>query len=328
MYTLKSYFLLITAMLSISVTVVAQSNNQIEGRVVTEQNAPVNNAYVELYNDLDFLISRTRSSSQGRFTFRGLRAGQYIVRIKPYGTNLMEEMERVEIRDFGTLPDIEYVDVKLKVDERFNEPTEIIVGTIFAQEIPNEAKQLFAAGTKKLKSANNKEGFADIEAAIKVFPDYFDALNLLGINYIKQGKYEQGYPFLLRAIDVNPRCPECFYSLGVAFYKLNQIEAGIKASKAAVVLKPDSGDAHLLLGILFRISNDLDEAEKSLTTAKKLYKTPNPEVYWQLSLLYNKTNRNKEAADELEKYLKAKPDLSANEKKSLSSLIEKLRKSQ
>lgn len=325
MYNLNSSILSCLAIFSFNLVVVAQTNNQIEGRVLTEQNVPVNNAYVELYNDVDFLINRTRSSSQGRFSFRGLRAGVYIIRVKPYGTNLQEATVRTEIRDFGTIPDFVYEDIRLEVDKRFTQQTETIIGTIYAQEIPDEAKRLFVSGAKKLDSQDEK-GLAEIESAIKIFPEYFDALNKLGREYIVQGKYEQGYPFLLRAIDVNPRCPECFYSLGVAFYKLDQLEAGVKAAKAAVSLMPNSGDAQLLLGIVLRVSNNLAESEKALIAAKELYKNPNPEVHWQLALIYNRTERNKEAADELEKYLKVKSDINSKEKKSTLELIDKLRK--
>lgn len=322
MFSLKSYIQSLLTIFSFGLVVVAQTNNQIEGRVVTENNVAVNNAYVELYNDFDLLIQRARSSSQGRFTFRGLRAGRYIIRVKPYGTNLLEAMARVEIRNFGTIPDFVYEDIVLEVDKRFTQPTETIIGTIFAQEIPDEAKQLFDSGTKKLKSGNEK-GLDDLEAAIKIFPEYFDALNTLGITYISQGKNEQGYPLLLRAIDVNPRCPECFYSLAVAFYQLRQIEAGLKAAKAAVTLMPSSGDSQLLLGILFRISNNLADSEKTLLKAKELFKNPNPEVHWQLALLYDKTNRNNEAADELELYLKINP--AAENKEQVKKLIKNFR---
>ena len=216
MYNLKLNILSVLAIFLFNLIVLAQTNNQIEGRIVTESNVPVNNAYVELYNDVNLLISRTRSSSQGRFSFRNLRAGRYIVQIKPYGTNLKEETSRVDIQDLGSIPNIEYVDVRLEVDKRFTPPTETIIGTIYAQEIPDDAKRLFVSGTKKLKSQDDK-GLDDIESAIKIFPDYYEALSMLGREYIAQGKYEQGYPFLLRAIDIYPRCPECFYSLAFAF---------------------------------------------------------------------------------------------------------------
>lgn len=322
MNILKSCIPIVLAIFLFGATLVAQTNNQIEGRVVNESNAPINNAYVELYNDVNLLISRTRSSSQGRFSFRNLRAGRYVVQIKPYGTNLLEASERVEIQNLGTIPVVEYVDVRLEVDKRFTRETETIVGTIYAQEIPRQAKKFFDSGVDKFKDGN-KAGTEDLENAIKIFPTYFDALNLLGREYIAQGKYKEGYPFLLRAIDVNRRCPECFYSLGVAFYKLDQIEAGVVAARAAAEIMPNSGESQLLLGILLSISGDYTESEKALLSAKKVFKDPNAEVHWQLALLYNKTKRNLEAADELELYLKVNPK--ANNKEQVKKLIKNFR---
>lgn len=307
MRNLKSYILSLLLVFSFSSIAAAQTGNSIEGRVFTESNAPVYNAYVELYNDIETMIRRERSSSSGRFTFRGIPAGRYIVRVKPFGTNLMEAEERVEIVVLGYAPTTEFVNFRLEVDKRFIGQTDTIIGTIYAQEVPNEAKRLFDSGVKKLKDQNNK-GIEDLEAAIKIFPDYFDALNTLGRMYVGQGKYEQGYPLLLKAIDINSRCPECYYSLGVTFYSLNQYEAGVRAAKAAVSLMPNSADSQLLLGILSRLNKNNEEAEKALLEAKKLYKDPNPEVHWQLALLYNNTNRTDKGIEELEIYLKADPN--------------------
>ena len=307
MHNLKPYILSLFLMFSFSSIVTAQTGNSIEGRIVTENNTPVYNAYVELYNDIETLIRRDRSSSSGRFTFRGIAAGRYVVRVKPFGTNLMEAEERVEIVVLGYAPTTEFVNFRLEVDKRFVAQTETIIGTIYAQEVPNEARRLFESGVKKLKDQNTK-GIEDLEAAIKIFPDYFDALNTLGRMYVTQGKYEQGYTLLLKAIDINARCPECYYSLAVTFYRLNQYEAGVRAAKAAVTLMPNSGDSQLLLGILSRLNKNNEEAEKALLEAKKLFKDPNPEVHWQLALLYNNTNRTDMGIDELENYLKADPN--------------------
>lgn len=327
MFNLKSYILALLIIASFSMIVAAQRNSssQIEGRIVTEDNSPVYNAFVELYNDTEFLVSRTRSTSQGRFMFRNLRPGVYVVRIKPFGTNLKDSSERLQLIDQGTMPTFEYLNVVLEIDRRFSQPTETIIGTIYAQEIPKEAKQLFDSGVKKLRD-QDKKGIDDIEAATKLFPDYFEALNTLGREYIKQGKYELGYPFLLRAIDINSRCPECFYGLTVSFYKLNQVEAGLRAAKATVTLSPNSADSQLLLGILLRLNKNYAESEKALLEAKKLFKDPNSEVHWQLALLYNNMNQNDKGVAELELYLKADPN--AKNKEEVKKTIKTYRSKQ
>lgn len=300
--------------------------NQIEGRVTDESNNGVYNAYVELYDNFGSLINRQRTSGQGRFTFRGMQPGRYTVLVKPFGTNLQEESKEIEVNNQATRSDLVIVDFRLRVDKRFRDDEPSIVGTVFAQEVPAEAKQLYKSGIDKIKSKPDK-ALADLEEAIKLFPTYFDALTALGKYQILKGNYKIGYPFLLRAIDINKRCADCYYSLSLAFYKLNEITAASKAIDAAVLLQSQNPTIRLLQGIIYRLNNDLAGAEKALLTAKSLFKVPNSEVHWQLSIVYNRLKRNQEAADELEQFLKADPDLNDSERVNVRNLISKLRNS-
>ena len=250
--------------------------------------------------------------------------GRYYVAVKPYGTNLKEEEETLEVFDQSTSGGIFYLEFRLKPDTRFKPPEPVLTGTIFAQEVPEQARRLFKVGVEKIGSGDN-QGLSELESAIRIFPTYFDALSLMGRHLVSQSKFEDGYPYLLKAIDVNKRCPECFYSLGYAFYKLDQIPAGLKASEAALFLEPTSPQVNLLHGILLRVTDDFPKAEKALLKAKEMFKVPNPEVHWQLSLVYNRMNRNLDAANELELFLKAKDDVSGAEKQKIKELIAKLR---
>lgn len=301
-------------------------NNQLEGRVVGDKNIPVYNAYVELYNDTRVLVGRVRTSSQGRFSFRNLGQGRYIVAVKPYGTNLKEEEEVLEVFDQSVSGGVFFLEMRLEPDTRYVRSAPLLTGTVFAQNVPDNVRRLFKSGVEKLDSGDHN-GKSELESAIKEFPTYFDALSALGRYLVTQGKFEEGYPYLLKAIDVNNRCPECFYSLGYAFYKLDQVPAGLRATAAALLLEPGSPESNLLHGILLRLNNEFDKAERALLKAKTSSKDPNPEIYWQLSLVYNRLNRNEDAARELEEFLKAKKDLNDSEKRRVRETIAKLRKS-
>ena len=300
--------------------------NRIEGRIIDESNLAVNNAYVELYNNYGSLVDRQRSAAQGRFSFRGMGPGRYTIKVKPFGTNLLEDSSDIEVDNSMMRSHTVMVDFRLRVDKRFR-PDEVgVVGTIFAQEVPADARRLYTSGIEAIQS-NPARAVTDLEAAIKLFPQYFNALAALGKAHIIKGKYDVGYPYLLRAIDVNRKCADCYYSLALAFYKLNEMPAATKAIDAATLLQPQVPTVRLLQGIIYRVNKDLVAAEKALLSAKSLFKEPNSEVHWQLSLVYNHLKRNKEAADELEKYLKTKPNIKDAEKESVSKLIVKLRTS-
>src|SRR5690606_36064610 len=229
----------------------AQMVNTIEGLIRDEHGNPVENAYVELLDSMDYMIRAVRSSSQGRYTFRGMVKGQYTVLVKPYGTNLLQSSQVVNVYNATARAEYFNVDFTLREDRRMRPQMPIKNDTIYAQEVPEDARDRYESGKKKLSDGNDK-GIQDLQEALEISPSYFDALRELGTNLVLQKKYEEAYPNLLKAIDVYKRCGECYYSLAIAFSELNEKNAAVRAADAAVTLLPASGYARLLLGITLR----------------------------------------------------------------------------
>lgn len=300
--------------------------NRIEGRVYSPQHLPVENIYVELRNEVGSPVGQTKTDSSGRYSFSGMPAGRYVVKVLPLGTKFTEQTQEVYVTNLSrSSSDFVYADFYLTYEKRASTPEiEKTPGVIFVQDIPKPAKKLFEEGVDELKKFQEK-GLDKLEAAIKVFPEYFDALSLLGQEYVTRGSYEKAYPYLLRAIDVNPRSSISFYRLAYAFYQLKQYPAALEAAKAAVILVPNSIDALQLYGTILRINGNYADAEKALLKAGSLAKGKNSEIHFQLALLYNRLKRNQDAIDELEIYLKLVPN--SPDKSKIQELIVKLKSS-
>lgn len=297
--------------------------NRIEGQVYDQSRAPVSDVYVELLNEVDSLIGRTRTNTLGRFSFLGVPAGHFTVKVLPLGKNLLEQSQDIEINNQLSRSDTVFVDFYLKSNKRASEVLqETSPEAVFVQDIPKEALRLYKEGVGDLEK-NQAEGLAKIEEAIKIFPDYFEALSRSGKEYVALKNYSKAYPYLLKAIDVNPRSFSSYYSLSYAFYQLGELPAALEAAKACIFINADSLNSQLLYGTILRIDGKYQDSEKALLKAKSLAKKPNAEIHWQLSLLFNKLKRNTEAADELEIYLKIFPD--SPDKKKVQDLISKLR---
>lgn len=325
---MKKFALLICILIGLTFSTTASDPvnfvNRIEGTVYSPERLPVENAFVELRNDIDSPIAQTKTNSSGRFTFVGMPGGRYIVKVLPLTADLAEQSQEAYVTNLvPRSSDIVYVEFYLARKKHLSETgigkrTEVI----FAQEIPPSAKKLYDQGSAELAKDKDK-GLSKLEEAVKTFPDYFDALSLLGRELVLMKNYEKAYPYLLRAIDVNPKSFSCFFRLGYAFYQLKQYAAAAKAAAAAAILAPDSADTQLLLGTVARINGDLQDAERALTKANTFAKGKSSEVHWQLALLLNRLQRNREAIMELETFLKLEPN--SPEKAKIQALIVKLR---
>src|SRR5678809_379594 len=96
--------------------------NRIEGVVYDPNRNPVENVYVELLNDTDSVISRTRTNAVGRFSFVGMPPGRFIVKVLPLRTNFLEQAQEVQITNgTRTRNDTAYIDIYLRYDKRRGE---------------------------------------------------------------------------------------------------------------------------------------------------------------------------------------------------------------
>jgi hypothetical protein len=300
----------------------AQNFNRIDGIVWDENNRPVPDLYVELADSMGGDLSRARTSVSGRFTFGGLSTGRFKLTVITAGTNFLSDTQDVEIIGTGirNSTEIKYVDFRLKVD-----PRRITFGSggpaeaVFVQEVPDSARKLFKKGLPDIKT---EKGMKLVEDAIAAAPDYFDALSAAGKEYVDRGDYAKGAVYLVRAVKVNQRSYTTYSSLSYAAYKLNKLPEATEAARLAVTLEPKAIGTRVLLGRLLRLSGNIKVAEGILLETLKM--SPNtPQAHYELALIYNRENRNAEAAAELETYLKLAPN--DPDKKNVEDLIAKLK---
>ncbi len=304
-----------------NVVVRAQGSNSISGYVSDDRRAPVPNVQVELLNDVDSLVQRTKTDSSGLFAFRRLQEGIYVVRVQTYGTNYVGgQTKRVQIERNRAFEQVDFV----LVTKREAAGTPTTTGAVFVQEVPAQARKEYERGAALLqKGEQRKEGREALKKAIEMFPLYFDALEMLGLEYVKQQEFEPAIPVLTQAVEVNRRSYQSLLALSVAQHGLKLLPEAIESMRRAIALNQSSSNANLWLGTLLRQTSKLDEAETYLKQADKLAAAKSPDVKWQLALLFNQLKRYKEAADELELFLKIQPD--ARDTEGIKKLIQRFR---
>jgi len=299
------------------------SSNSISGHVSNDQHTPLADIRVELLNELDSVIRTVKTDGSGLFVFRKLSDGTFQVRVQTSGTNYISQTKRVDLaRPHGFGAAFEELDFILTTDRKTSSTAK--PGVVFVQEVPEPARKEYEKGTELLEKSNKRqEAFAALKSAIDIFPQYFDALEILGTEQVKDAQYEAAVPLLTKALEVNSRAYASCFALGVAQYNLKQLQPAIESFKRAVLLNEKSINANLWLGIALRQTSRPDEAEAYLRRADVLAESKLPDAHWQLALLFNQLKRYKEAADELEKFLKVQPD--ARDAELIRKLIQRLR---
>ena len=291
--------------------------NSISGHV-SDGRSPIPNLQVELLNDMDSVIQRTKTDSSGLFAFRRLSTGIFQVRVQTFGTSYIGQTKRVQLERTRAFEQVDFV-----LTGKQTSAMTTAGGAVFVQEVPELARKEFDRGSDLLKNDRRKEGVDSLKKAIEMFPSYFAALELLGMEYVKQQEYEPAIGVLTKAVEVNRRAYQSLYGLSVAQQSLKQLPEAIESMRRAITLNPTSVNANLWMGMLLRQSAKLEEAETYLKQANKLAESKSPDAHWQLALLYNDLKRYREAADELELFLKVQPD--SKDIELIKKLIRRLR---
>ena len=301
--------------------------NSISGHVFGLQRQPLSDVSIELLDDFSRTIARTRTNAAGRYFFNRISSGRFRVRILPYGLDYQEQEQEIEIQNFsrdGITTGFDNVQRDFYLKQRRGSQPNIKSESVFVQEIPQQAKETYKKAIDLLDSKKEEQGLKELKSSIEMFPQYFEALERLGLEYVKSKHFEAAHILLNKAVEINPRAYKSWYGLAYSFYSLNAVDHALKAAEKANSLDQFSVESKLLTGVLFRQAKRYEEAEKDLKKAKELSKGSIAEVHWHLALLYgNNLKRYGEAADELELFLKARPD--SKDAENIKKLIKQFR---
>lgn len=330
----STLFALIVIFFGFSSPTFAQANNTITGFIFGPDRTSLSEIPVELQNENYQTLSRVKTDGSGRYFFARVSQGRFYIKVLPIGTSYQEQTGEVEIvnivRQSGsggvTFSATENVqrDFYLR-DKRTIRTTKSIVGVVFAQEVPQEAKTHYENAVDNFNDGKKQnEVTEELLKALNIFPSYYLALERLTQQYIKLGDFKSAAYVADKAVEVNPKSFDSWYALGYALHQQKSHKEAVNALSMAISLDSASVNALFVLGVNLRLIGKYAESEESLLKAKKLAPAPIADIHWQLALLYtNNLKKYSAAVKELELFLKANPKYEEAEK--VRELIKKLK---
>jgi tetratricopeptide (TPR) repeat protein len=295
------------------------------GRVRDQAGQPVSGIRVTLLDDNYGQVRAVFADSGGGFRFSGIISGIYFVRIEPAGTGYEEQTQRIELQSIrirGSGNEPYPIDFILKPKKASPAPSRDMV---FVQNVPDEARGEYERGANYLRNNKTDRGIVSLKNAIELFPDYFAALELLGAEFVKQGQFQSALPLLTHAIEINHRAPRSLYAIGVAHLKLNNSTNAVVWLKKSAELDPNNANTFMMLGLAYGNNREYAQSEAAFLRALRLGGKALAEAHFYLAGIYNKMERYREAASQLELYLKEEQNIKDRDavKNSIDKLYEK-----
>jgi tetratricopeptide (TPR) repeat protein len=286
--------------------------NTIQGRVYFppgEQKGKAIKLHLESYNSI--AGQSAVSDQDGVFRFNNLTPGAYTV-VVDGGKEYENTRESVTIEAFGGAR-IAQVNIQLR-------PKIDASNAAFAG-VPQSTLDLYQKGSAAAQKGDAKAAAEFLSQAVASSPNFAMALSDLGAQYLKLlqwSKAEETYDALLK---LKPDDVGGQLNLGIALYnqgielmgekKFEDAEKKFNGSEAhlreAIRLKSSGPAAHYYLGMMLIKFKAYDEAQKELELAISNGGEGLALAHRSLAGVYVNNHKNKEAADELEKYLKLEP---------------------
>jgi len=271
------------------------------------------------------------ADGNGTFMFRGLTAGSYTVVVEG-GDYFETARETLYIEPtltdprsnvaIGPLSRPYVVQVYLRPKDKPEQTKPGVLNAALAS-IPKPALELYDKGVQAAARGETDVAIDNLRRAIVLYPNFGPALNELGVQYLKKGDLEKAAETLQRVLQLSPEAAEPCLNYGIVLLQQKKFPEAEKQLRNAVDKNPNTYTAHLYLGITLIYVKNYTDAESQLRKAVTIGGPKASQAHYYLGGLYWQTGKHKEAADELETFLKLEPKAANADK--LRNTIRELR---
>ena len=297
--------------------VTGSGNNTIQGRVHFPSGQATGTVKVNLESTSSFGASSSTATDQdGTFRFNGLEPGSYTVVVD--AGNQFEKAREPVIIDTESRGRLVQVAIQLHFKIDASNPA-------FAG-VPEKALNLYQKATAASKKGDNKAAAQFLSDAVAAHPTFALALGDLGMLYMKMNQMDKAAETYEALLKLKPEDPTAHLDLGIVRYNQKKFDEAETHLRKAVELKSTGPMAHYYLAMTLinmkRHGEALPEFEATVANGGENIAL----AHRYLGGLYMSQNKNQQAADELEKYLKLDPK--APDADRIKSTIKELRSKQ
>ena len=259
----------------------------------------------------------------GNFTFRGLVSGDYTILIdkeKDYQP-FSQVVSVIQPRGF---PAQTYtLSVRLELKERTDTKPGVL--NVEFANVPKPALVHYDSALEQARKNDHSGAIEELKLAIKEYPSFSQAFNELGVQYLKLNQLQNADEAFQEALKINPDAFSALVNRGIANVLMKRDGEAVPILRKSLQKNKQSAVAHYFLGQALANLGLFDDAEKELLASLELGKEDMKEAHRILAIIYASRGAKKQAADQLDAYLKLAPD--APDAQKLKDKLRQLRES-
>ena len=257
------------------------------------------------------------ADSSGAFTFTSLSPGNYTVVViagadYEIGRDAVFIDSDLDLSRMG-LPSIKtsrrytvMITLQLKHNPA-NHANGSVVNAALA-EVPENARTLYEKGLEQAHAGESEKAIDNLKAAVSLYPKFPLALNELGVQYLKIRQPHKAVEPLRSAVKLSPDAFSPKLNLGIALLETQQFAEAETQLRDALKRNDGAPTAHMYLGLVLTKLRNLADAEKELRRSIDLGGPQIGLAHYYLGGIYWGRREYRQAADELETYLRLTPN--------------------
>ncbi|HEV7842090.1 MAG TPA: tetratricopeptide repeat protein [Pyrinomonadaceae bacterium] len=295
--------------------------HRVEGRL--QFRGPVNAVHVRiLQSSRRSLVDEAYTRDEGQFSFNSVPEGDYVIETEDTDKFAASSTEiRVYPID-RRRSEVFRVTIQLELKPIVAGAKPAVIAADVDLHVPKDAQKHYREAVKAVDSGAHERAVAELQAALRMYPDYYAARLDLGRELRAQKRFKEAAEILEPLARLAPNRAEPRIEYALVLVALNRRAEATKELRAALELEETNWVTHFYLGMAL-MEEDAANAEQHLRRAIELNERKAARAYLSLARLAAARGQRQLAIEHLQAYLKLSPD--APDAEAVQSLIERLR---
>lgn len=309
-FTLHRWVLMSYLFFMMAITVYPQGSRGItlSGKVSLPDGNPAAQLPVTVSGTNGF-SARTNTDDVGNFRFEGIPRSVYSVTVTlPKDSQFRAEPLLADTSREGLNFVVSiFLRDPLGASVGKKESTQLVSTKVASQQIPKDARKALDKARKLREHKKFDAALAELEKAIGLFPDYFQAYTEKGTVQIQSSHEQKAFQDFSKAIQIFPEYEPALSGAGYCLLTLGKYEQSIDLLEKAIHLDATHVQNLLFLGIANLALSRWEKAQEALEQALRLNPAGMNSAHLYLANALAGQKLFSRAADELHTYLELNP---------------------